>query len=188
MFLKFLPFKAPLDFEFKDPDTGYLFRAESRSELVDKIVAYRSQNELPEIFRLDLVIENYLCRMPQHISKCGKNTQLQRQWWHYLKGGVSLIKNMLIENPVSQEVADGRSEVCSKCPHNVFPDKTRFVKWSDKVAEASVPGKRSKFHVLLGNCEVCTCPLRAKVWTQGPFDLKEEEKEKMVKVGCWQIK
>lgn len=184
--LKFLPFRASLEFEFIDPDTGYVYRAESKAALVDKIVAYRSQNNLEQIFKLDAVIDNYLCRMPQNAGKCGKNVDMNRSWWHYIKGGVSLLKNMLIENPVEQKEADRRSEICAACPNNVFPDKGRFVKWSDKVAEASVPGKRSKCHKELGNCSVCTCPLRAKVWSPKPFLLSPREETEMKKVKCWQ--
>lgn len=151
------------------------------------IVAYRKQNGLPEIELLPDVVENYLCTLPCHRGKCGRNTKLHRSVWTYLKGGVALLRNMLIENPVSRDEAERRASICSGCVFNVFPDKDRYVAWSDRVAEAAVPGKRLRYHNELGNCEVCTCTLKAKVWAPGPFSLSSEEKEKMESVGCWQL-
>lgn len=186
MFRTFLPFKAPPSWYFIDPDTGHRYQADSKAELVKRILAYREQNRLPDIFQLGAVIDNFLCNQVENNFRCGKATEMHRSWWQYLKGGVALLRNMLINKPVDKEEADRRGGICIKCPYNVFPDKDRYVKWSDKVAEASVPGKRSAFHDYLGNCEVCTCTLKAKVWMPGPFDLSAEEVEKMREVGCWQ--
>jgi hypothetical protein len=186
-FKSFLPFSAPPSWYFTDPDTGHVFGAESKRELIEKILAYREQNELPEIFQLGHVIDNFLCNQPENIGRCGKNMRLDRSWWTTLKGGVALLVNLLCKNPVSQEEADRRAFICLGCKYNVFPDKGRFVKWSDRIAESTVPGKRSVHHNQLGNCEVCTCVLKAKVFMPGPFDLSEEEKSKMREVGCWQV-
>lgn len=186
MFKKFLPFNAPADWYFIDPDTGKEFFGKDKQEIIGKILEYRSQNQLEEIPLLGETIENFLCNFPVNLGKCGK-VKLERNFWGYIKGGITLVKNVLVKNFVSQEEADRRASICLKCPHNVFPDKRGFIKWSDRLAEASVPDKKVRGYDQLGNCEACSCPLRVKTWVVGPFKLEKEEKEKMKKVGCWQI-
>ena len=187
VFKRFKAFMAPVVWTFPDPDTKHEYQASSREELIKKIIAYRTQNELPEIEMLGAVVDNYLCGLLENIGKCEK-VKLERSWWQTMKGGVALLKNVLVKNPVAREVAEKRGEICATCPHNVFPDKGRFVKWSDKLAEDSVPGKRVTMHNQLGNCEICSCPLKVKVWMQGPFFEEDKSKrDEMRKVGCWQI-
>ena len=187
MLKRFLPFCAASSWWFTDPDTGQGFQAVDKPDLIKQILAYREQNGLPEIYMLSEVIDNFLCGLPENRGKCGKNEKLQRNLWTTLKGGILLIKNVLIGVTVPQAVADVRSEKCLNCPHNVNPDKGKYDKWADRLAEASVPGKKSKFHNQIANCEVCTCPLRVKVWTYGPFGNTKEQEAQMRKVGCWQI-
>ena len=193
--LQFKPFHAPHVYTFKDPDTGQVFTADSRSALVQRIVNYRAQNSLPEIERFDAVLENYLCSLPVHRGACRPAPPLQRGWVQTIKGGIALLKNLYYgdSNMVTQEEADRRSLLCSKCPNNNFPDKGPFIKWSDEIAMHSVGERRSSCHSSLGNCTVCSCPLRAKVWYAGPFSVSPEERSKMLTAlppsegRCWQI-
>lgn len=107
----------------------------------------------------------------------------------YIKGGISLIKNIYYgdKNMVSEAVADKRSTICAECPFNVFPDKGAFLKWSDDIAEGSTGGKRSVNHDLLGSCEICTCPLKAKVWYKAPDGRYMTDKElAQAPSYCWQ--
>lgn len=199
--LQFKAFFAPHSYEFKDPDTGQFFKASSRAALVQRIIGYRSQNNLTPIERLDMVLENYLCSMPVHKGACKPAPPLSRGLVQYIKGGIALIQNLYYgdANIVTQAEADRRSAICAKCPHNVFPDKDTFIKWSDEIALHSVGERRSSHHSQLGNCEVCSCPLRAKVWYTGPFKLSHAEQETMEAVSvppatassqpqkCWQV-
>ena len=133
---------------------------------------------------MDQVLENYWCGLPENAGKCSV-VNLSRGWYHYLKGGIALLENMFFgeKNMVSQEEADARGSVCIECPFNVFPDRDAFIQWSDEIAEASTGGKRSKHHDELGNCEICTCPLRAKVWNKDA-KMTEKESEKAPDF-CW---
>lgn len=88
---------------------------------------------------------------------------------------------------VSEDVAKRRAKICMGCPHNVFPDKGAFIEWADSMAEAATGGKRIEETDKLGNCEVCSCPLRAKIWHKGPFKLLKQEKQKLPGF-CWQLK
>lgn len=184
--MKFQPFASPRSFVFKDPDTGFKFAARDKAGLIKHIVSYRVQNDLEPIEALESVLENYWCGLPENIGSC-KQVKLKRGFLQYIKGGISLVSNLMFESFVPQKVADARSEICAGCKFNVFPDKGPFIAWSDEIAVHSIGEKKSARHKDLGNCDVCSCPMKAKVWHPGPFKLSEEEKEKMKSVNCWQI-
>ena len=187
---KFKPLEAPDKYLFVDPDTGRKFQDATKHGIIKQIVSYRVQNELEPLEYLGVVIEAYMCSLPQYKYKCEQSAPFGRSIFAYMKGGMALIKNMFYgeKNIVDQDVADKRSDQCIKCPNNVFPDKSDFLRWSDAVAEASTHGKKSKNYSELGNCKVCSCPLKAKVWYKGG-DEKHTEKEidEFKKVDCWQL-
>lgn len=191
MFMRLAPFKAPKRYVFKDPDTGYIHEAADRATLVRNIVAYRSQNGLDLIEELPAVLENFWCGLPENFNRgiCVKAPPLKRGLVGFIKGGVALLENLFYgeANMVSQEVADERSEQCKGCKYNVFPEKTNFEQQADSIAELCTGGRKSKNHTEIGNCKVCTCPLRAKVFYAGPYDLTDEERKKMREVNCWQV-
>lgn len=187
MFSKFKPFEGPEKFSWQDPDTNRMFHAPSKRELVDRILAYRRQNNLEEIEHLPAVLENYWCGLAENFGKC-EPVKLERGFLAYKQGAMTLLKNMVYQSFVPQIVADKRAEQCSMCKYNVFPDKEGFVAWSDKIAEASTLGKRAAKHEDLGNCDVCTCPLRSKVFMGGSIPLEKEWLPKMREVNCWQLK
>lgn len=186
MFMRFKPFSGPSRFEFKDPDTGFLFQGSTRSDLVRRIVSYRAQNGLEKIVELDKVIDNYLCHLPENKGKCNK-LQLERGLLPSIKGGIALLHNLWFKDQVDQKEADRRSAICARCPYNVFPDKGPFIAWSDEIAEASVGERRSINHDKIGNCAVCSCPLRAKVWYGGEIKVEPQQLVTMKKVKCWQV-
>lgn len=188
MFLKFKPFTNSKVWEFTDPDTLHKYNAKSRAELVQQIVGYREQNELPRIEYLDKVLENYLCRLPINSGSCVPRKDLSRSMMQTIKGGVALLINYLYESFVDQATADNRAAQCIACPNNIFPDMSGFDAGADLIAQASVGDRRSIHHKNLGNCEVCTCPLRAKVWYNGTVELDLKQIKEMEKVNCWQLK
>lgn len=187
---EFRAFEAPAAWALPDPDVPTrLHKGASQEELIKNIVRYRSQNDLPPIENLGMVVSTYLCGLPENFGKC-EEVALKRGFLQYLQGGIALVKNMMFKDFTSQQVADDRSTICKDCSANVFPDKDMFVKWSDDIAEASVGSRKSIHHDKLGTCTPCSCPLRAKVWYTGPFNLTNAEKAKMSSacVNCWQLK
>lgn len=187
MLLKFKPFHGPLNYRFKDPNTGFKFEASSEKELISRIRSYRSQNNLEPLEFLEAVIENYLCHQPENAGGCTPRGEFKRGIFAYLKGGIVLLQNLMYSSFAPQEVADARSAQCKDCKFNVFPDRDKFIKWSDDIAIASVGDRRSAGHESLGNCEVCSCPLRAKVFFAGKVSLSETEQSEMRTVNCWQL-
>lgn len=185
----FIPTFQPLNWKFKDPDSGREFEERTKKNLFQKIVAYRSQNTYDPIEELSLVLDNYNCELPEHCGVC-EDTFLVRGVLQYIKGGISLITQALFKSFVTQEVADERAELCIQCPNNQFPDKDAFVQWTDAVAEESVGDRRAAHHEQLGNCIACTCVLKAKVFFGGKIQLSDKERKDIHQVQplCWQLK
>ncbi len=188
-FQRLRPFAAPKRYVFKDPDTGFEYEEKNTRELVQRIVRYRAQNMLPPIERLDLVLENFWCSQAENLGECEycDMKKLHRGLWQYIKGGIALVTSLVYHHQVSQDEADARASQCALCKYNTFPDKDMFVEWSDRIADASVGDRRTKHHDALGNCEVCTCTLKAKVFYKGDMGLTEEQITRMQEVKCWQI-
>lgn len=184
--LQLRPFIAPKRYVFVDPNSKHLYKAATKEDLILQIEGYRSQNRLPKIEALHLVLENYWCSLPENTGLC-QEMKLKRGVLEYVQGGVALVRNYFYgeKNMVDQVDADVRASTCVKCPHNTFPDRGAFITWSDELAEASTGGRKSILHDRLGNCEVCTCCLKAKVWFKGPFKLKKSVNEKLP-IFCWQ--
>lgn len=189
--LTFKPFQTSPTWQFPDPDnTKHMHIGSTRAELVNNIVQYRAQNRLETIENLSIVLDTYLCGRPENAGKC-KEAELKRGLIQYLKGGLALVKNVFYgeENMVSQEEADRRGAICKNCPCNSFPDRGMFVQWSDDLALHSIGDRKSTYHDDLGNCEACSCCMRAKVFYKGPFGLLASERDKMKKCNpkCWQL-
>lgn len=187
MFKKFKPFEAPSSIEFKDPDTGHIYKSKTYAGLYKDIIQYRAQNNLEQIENLKETVENYICTLPENCNKC-TGVELHRSFYQYIKGGVALVKNIAFRQFASLEVAEKRALQCVSCENNVFPDKDNFLAWSDNIAIMQVGERRSSLHDKLGNCAVCSCPLKSKVFVDGvlPAPTKEEE-EGFKKVNCWQL-
>lgn len=188
MLLKFKPFAAPTRYVFKDPDTGHDYEAPDAKALYDLIRNYRIQNQLEPIDMLPAVVDNFLCRLDENAGKCTPYAKLKRGLIQFVRGGVSLLKNVAYSSFVDQSEADRRAEICLNCPHNIFPDRKAFIRWADDVTEAAVGDRRSTYHDQLGNCGVCSCLLRSKVFLDGKVKLSEDEVQQMERVGCWQLK
>lgn len=186
---KFKSFETSSVWEFIDPDTGYVYKADSRAALIRHVITYRIQNKLEPLPFITDVVDNYLCGLPANTGKC-EPLVLRRGVLAYIKGGIALLNNLYYgeNNMVPQATADARAEQCVTCKFNSFPDKSTFVKWSDDLAEASTGGKKAASHTQLGNCMACSCCLKAKVWYKGPFIVSTDEVPMMQEVGCWQIK
>lgn len=185
-FTRFKPFQAPHSYTFIDPDTGHRYTGKDKKELFFSILSYREQNNLPPIAALDTVLDHYWCSLPENRGKC-EQFKLQRSWMQYVKGGVALLENVFYgkDNLLSPAEAEIRAKVCVGCPENVFPDKSGFIAWSDELALAATGGLRCPSYANLGNCNVCSCPLRSLVFYKKAA-AKDEEVGKLPK-HCWKL-
>lgn len=190
----FRPFESSSVQKLPDPDTGHMHVGTTRAELVSRIMNYRSQNALPPIERLDLVIDNYLCTLPENAGKC-KPLEVRRGLMQYIKGGLVLVQNLMMgkKNIVAETVSRERAAICKECKFNVKADESdNFISWSDEIAYQSLPDDidSSAHRFTLFNCVCCSCPLRVKIWAKGPFPLSKEERAMMesANVQCWQLR
>lgn len=184
---RFKSFQGPRRYKFKDPDTGHLFEADKKPDLLAQIVSYREQNKLPPIELLSLVLENYLCTLEENRYNC-EPYRARRGMMATLKGGVALLKNMAFRVFAPQPLAEKRAAQCSTCPYNKqHRGDAGFQAWSNEVAEASVGDRATSNNHNLGECAACGCPLKAKVFYAGPVSLSVTERTLMQGVGCWQL-
>ena len=197
----------PGGWRYTDPDTGFYFdeRYSSLLELVGRVKQYRLFNELAPIPNLSLVIEDWLCcqdrdRMDIH---CREVKIVSRTLRQYLKGAQASAKMIAAGEKayVSQQVADARAEMCVGCRSNKKNNKhSRLERYTDKYVESMVGNRKTSFDDKLFSCEVCSCPLRAKVHvshkiTQEALTRKERKVLSIplldfdgVKFRCWQMK
>lgn len=188
MFLRFKTFEPSRSFQFKDPDTGFIHTAKNFKQLCQGIIKYREQNELEEIEEIEFVVENYLCGLPENCNSCVERKGMSRSFMQYVKGGVMLLKNAFFQEQVAQDVAEKRAAQCVTCKFNIFPDKGPFIAWSDDVAIQQVGERRVSVHNQLGNCDICSCALKSKIFFGGKLPrFNEEEVKKLESVNCWQI-
>lgn len=187
-FLQFKPFHTSKVWRFPDPDSGYMNVAENKADLIKSIVSYRGNNRLPPIEQLPRVLENYLCGLPENCGSC-EPKPLERGFLMTLRGGMALLEWVTFphEHTATQEEAEKRAEQCAACKFNVFPDKGPFVAWADDIALACIGDKKTSWNAVLGNCEVCSCVLRAKVFYKGDPKFTPEQREQAASVNCWQL-
>lgn len=186
--MKFKPFQGPAEQTFVDPDSGFKYSAGSRADLLKYILNYRNQNGYPVLDALNATIDNYQCKLPENDGKCEQNVYLKRGLMETIKGGISILVNVAYDKIAPKEEADRRSEICKDCKYNIHPEKGLVDTWADMIAIHMVGhGNKSKHHEELGNCEVCSCPLKGKVFYAGTVELTPEQTEAMKEVGCWQL-
>lgn len=185
----FKPFCTSKVWRFVDPDSGYAYAADDKASLIKSIVSYRANNQLPPIENLNLVLENYLAGLPENEGET-EPKQLSRGFLASIKGGVCLLEWVLFpkEHTASAEEAEKRAEQCASCKFNEFPDKNHFIAWCDNIAKACVGKLRTSYHDKLGNCMVCSCVLKSKVFYKGDPKLNEEQRARAATVNCWQLK
>lgn len=184
------PFLGFQVIRFVDPDTRFKFQGTSIQGICQHIRTYRSQNNLPELEFLEDVVVNYNCMLKENLGVCEPSpTPLRRGLIQTIRGGIALIQNLMYSSFAPQNVADVRSEICKNCTLNSFPDKTKFVKWSDDLALQTIGDRKSKYHDELGTCLGCSCPLRCKVFYNGTISLEKVEQDTMRKANpkCWQL-
>lgn len=184
VFMKLKSFEAPQLYSFTDPDTGYHYQAANQEKLVQHIVAYRAQNGLEPLEALGAVLQNYWCAQPENKGRC-EHYVLKRGFLQTLKGGIALLTNFMYEKFVSQEEAERRAKICLDCPHNIKFKKGKFNGWADSVAEASVGDRKTPYDKDLGNCAICSCLLKSKIFYGDKIELDQDELEQMPDF-CWQ--
>lgn len=190
-------------FRYVHPKTGFEFndKYESINDLMAHITRYCRQNNLDLI--KEEIVEDWLCKQAGMEFFCGGVIKdLSRTFGQYKSGLKAFFKEAFGGEPVSESEATARAKLCSMCPHNVrVTDLKRSQLITNAIMLKSKAGRRTPYDNRIFVCDVCTCPLAAKVHTSQDIvyeSLSEGERKVLSKpiqstvnnevFYCWQIK
>jgi hypothetical protein len=193
--LKFKPSSVtPPDlFRFKFPD-GYTIRAFSKDDWFEKIQKYATDNDYPLPDNWKDIAEDQCCRTLSGEWCTGGDeysfVSPRFTFNDFLRGMKTLGQFVISGQVVSQEVAEARAVVCSRCVLNMtIPGCSSCAGMADAVV-AIKGAKSTKYDHLLKACGICKCGNEAKVWL--PIDIISKsttpemlEQYKRVE-ECWQ--
>lgn len=170
-------------FEFVVPETGYRIKEHTLQELYKKVKLHYAANRIPLPENYQELIEDRICqrldgnwcRHSLRDSKTGRirKSPCRPSLKQIIKGTISIAEILLAKIKgkedqvfVSQEEADQRALICSRCPFNYA---TSTCSTCDAMAEvtkqaAKAKGTRkTKYDSNLHNCCICGCRTEAIV-------------------------
>lgn len=181
----------PDKFRFKFPD-GHTVHAFSRDEWREKIEKYATDNQYP-IPTVEEA-EDQLCRTlsGEWCSGGDEYSFVSNRFTFddFLRGMKTLGEFVLTGQVVSQEIADARAIVCSRCVLNMDVPGCASCTGMANAVVAIKGAKKTKVDHLLKVCGICRCSNEAKVWL--PIEsiarsTTPEMIEQYKRVGeCWQ--
>ncbi len=156
---------VPDKFRYKFPD-GYVVHAFGRDEWCEKIVKYATDNNYP-IPTVEEA-EDQLCRTlsGEWCSGGDEYSFVSNRFTFddFLRGMKTLGEFVVKGEIVSQEVAEARALVCSRCVLNMtIPGCHSCVGLANAVV-AIKGAKSTKHDHLLKSCGICLCANEAQVW------------------------
>jgi hypothetical protein len=183
----------PDRFQFKFPD-GHVIYAIGKDEWMEKIKKYADDNQYPVPSVEEC--EDQLCRRLSGEWCVGGdaysfiNTRFTLH--DFLRGTKVLASFVLNGQVVSQEVAEARALICSRCFANVrVPGCASCSGMANAVAEAK-GAKHTKYDHELKACGVCSCSNESQVWIPAEYLAKGVTPEMMATYRqipeCWKGK
>jgi len=183
----------PDKFRYKFPD-GYTVHAFGKNEWREKIIKYATDNNYP--IPTEEETEDQLCRTlsgewcsggDEYSFVSGRFT-----FNDFLRGMKTLGEFVLKGEVVSQEVAEARGTVCSRCVLNMDVPGCSSCAGMANAVVAIKGAKSTKVDHLLKACGVCFCSNEATVWLPieslvGSITPEHEKKYKRIS-ECWKIK
>jgi hypothetical protein len=156
---------VPDKFRWKAPD-GYVVHAFGQDEWREKIIKYCTDNnyQIPTVEEC----EDQLCRTlsGEWCSGGDEYSFVNNRFTmdDFLRGMTTLAKFFVKDEIVSQDVAESRSTICSRCVLNMdVPGCHSCTGMVDAVMEIK-GAKSTKHDHLLKACGICHCHNSAAVW------------------------
>ena len=155
---------APPDgFRYVHPETGHETKAMDYWTFVEQAKEHRKANGLPVPYDFEAVAEDQLCQtIPPEYCQYEKEGS-----WVNLRlalGDIITVTKSLIDSAkgdyVSQEEAERRAAICSRCFLNV---RAQGCGSCAQIANYVAPGKTTSLDNDLNNCAACGCYLKPKV-------------------------
>lgn len=159
-------------YRLKLPERGMVGEGNNFEALLKSISVWRKANSVPIGLGFADEVEQAVCeKYPQECNGV-MSKRRKRSWgmWDIVRGTTAFIRQKLSSvDLVSQEEANRRSELCSKCPARVT-----FSKPCSGICEAlvkmlaSTGGKQTPTDDDTRGCGICGCWVKVAVW----YDLK----------------
>lgn len=184
---------VPDKFRYKFPD-GHTIYAIGKDEWFEKIKKYADDNQYPVPSHEEC--EDQLCRTlsGEWCDGGDENSFINTRFTFndFVRGAKVLGSFAIGDGVVSQQVADERALICSRCFANVaVPGCSSCAGMSNLVAGLK-GAKSTKYDHLLKACGVCHCPNEAQVWVQSEHLAKGVTPEMMETYRtiphCWKAK
>lgn len=188
----------PDGFCYLQAETKTWIRAPDYQNLFEFVRDHRKANNLPLGTFWEAEVEDQLCqRLPpgqckESIPGRGRNV-FTRIPWHEAIAGTQTLASWLVQGlpKVSQELADSRGNVCSRCYYNVAESGgCHACGQLQKLATTLIGSRTTSAGPFLKVCAVCKCSLQVKVWVGIDVVEKGMTKELYDKYPdfCWQKK
>lgn len=193
----------PGGFGYRQPETGQTLDGQSLTGTVDLVFRHRLANSLPRATQeeVDEDVQHQIC------VRCGRewcsNTKLsflgEGVSFEKLKAGTFSLATWAItsirgQDPyVSEEEANRRAEICSRCWANKAISGCYGCGLGDRIREVLVEAKgdrRTQYDDQLQACLVCGCSNQAQVWIKPEIlaaGMTDQQREvyREAQVGCW---
>ena len=181
----------PDKFQYKFGD-GHIEYAFGKQEWIDKVTKYATDNgyPVPTIEEMEdqycRTLSGEFCTGGDDYSFVSKRFTLD----DFLRGMKTLGEFVLKGQAVSQDVAEARATVCSRCVLNTDVPGCASCTGMASVVVAIKGAKTTKVDHLLKVCAICKCHNQAKVWL--PIDIiakstTPEMLEQYRRISeCWQ--
>lgn len=186
----------PDKFTFKFPQDGRIITAFDQITWFDQIDKHYKDNQYEQPDNWREIAEDQLCRRlsGEWCIGGGPHSFVNTRFTinDFINGTKVLAPFVLSGQVVSQEVADHRAMVCSRCPVNVrVPGCASCTGMANAVAASKGSGKTQYDH-LLQACAVCHCSNEAQVWIPAEYlkngvtpEMMETYKEIDESGECW---
>lgn len=112
-------------------------------------------------------IEEYFCsRLPSWCSRpTDPNIKIKdsfsKQDFH---GFLKAVEGTIRENPIPEEEANRRANICAACPYNSQHSFCGTCSGLGSLIFKIIEGRKLKQEGKMHSCQVCGCSLKAKVW------------------------
>lgn len=137
----------------------------------NNIKKHYAVNNIPLPANIEDKMEEFLCRiLPPGQCNHQPPSRTHRLTMNGIISGTKTLLGFFTggRKKVSQEEADNRSDICSRCPYNQKPDGCHSCSLSElhNVVNSIVGAKKTRWSDHLNGCTLCSCSLEAKVWLE----------------------
>lgn len=163
----------PDGYRYVQAETRTTIRAPDYFNLFVNVKAHRKANNLPLGNFWESEVENQLCEsLPPGFCKQDQHPAQHRNVfsrvsWEQVLSGTTTIANWVGTGlkHVSQELANSRADICSRCYYNVqVGGLCGACTHLQNLAATFTQGKTTPSDYFLKACSVCKCSLRVKIW------------------------